>query len=97
MPTNLHVNDQLLNEAKDLGGSKTKREAVEAALQHYIGYLKRLKALDSIGTIDFDPAYDIKMERRKRTAKLERLGVLPPMPKTTPRSAPTRKTSRAHR
>lgn len=81
MPTNLHVDDQLLNEAKDLAGLKTKRETVEAALQHYIGYLKRLEALDAIGTMDFDPTYDIKLERRKRTAKLESLGVIPPLPK----------------
>ena len=73
MSTNLHVDDDLLNEAKKLGGFKTKRETVEAALRGYVDYRKRLKVLDAFGTIDFDPTYDIKAERRKSREKLEKL------------------------
>ena len=79
--TNLHGTGDYLSEAKKLGGFKTKRETLEAALKHFIDYQKRLKVLDALGTIDFVPTYNTKAERRKRTAKLESLGVIPPLPK----------------
>ena len=49
-----------------MGGHKTKKEAVTKALEEYIQYHKRQKILDDFGTVDFDPAYDYKAERRRK-------------------------------
>ena len=66
MPTNLAIDDRLLNQARRLGKHRTKRATVNEALKEYIQYLKRLKFLKLFGTIDFDPHFDHKRERRRR-------------------------------
>ena len=66
MPTNLAIDDELLVEARRLGGHRTKRAAVTAALEEYIRRRQRLKAMRCFGTIDFDPRYDYKRARRQR-------------------------------
>ena len=66
MPTNLAIDDKLLQEALRLGKHRTKKATVNEALSEYIQRRKRLKMLDAFGTIDFDPQYDYKAERNKR-------------------------------
>jgi hypothetical protein len=66
MATNLGLNDRLVDEAQRVGGHKTKKEAVNAALEEYVRRRKQLKILDLFGKIDYDPAYDYKAARRKR-------------------------------
>jgi len=66
MPTNLALDDRMIEEARRIGRHKTKKEAVTAALEEYIKYRKRLRLLDLAGTIDYDPNYDYKAERRRR-------------------------------
>ena len=66
MPTNLAIDDRLLEEALRIGGRRTKKETVNEALKEYIQYRKRLKALAAFGTIEFDPDFDYKRERRRR-------------------------------
>jgi predicted CopG family antitoxin len=66
MATNLALDDRLIRAAQKLGKHKTKREAVSAALKEYINHRKRLGILELFGTIDFDPAYDYKKERRRK-------------------------------
>jgi len=66
MPTNLAIDDDLLAKAVRVGGHRTKRATVNAALEEYIQRRKRLRALQAFGTIEFDPAYDYKRARRKR-------------------------------
>ncbi len=66
MPTNLAIEDRLLEEARILGGQRTKREIVNAALIEYIQRRQRLSAIEGFGTIDFDPSYDYKQARRDR-------------------------------
>ena len=68
MPTNLAIDDRLIEEARRTGGHKTKKEAVTAALQEYIQHRKQLEFLSQLGTIDYDPSYDYKAERRKQRA-----------------------------
>jgi hypothetical protein len=64
MATNLAIDDQLIEEAKRVGGHKTKKEAVTAALDQYIRRQKQLRILDHFGTVDFDPDYDYKKMRQ---------------------------------
>ena len=66
MPTNLHIDSDLLDQAKRLGHHRTKRETVDEALRRYIQYRKRVQAVDAFGTIDFDPAYNYKKMRNVR-------------------------------
>jgi Arc/MetJ family transcription regulator len=66
MPTNLNIDSQLLDEAKRIGCHRTKRAAVNVALREYIARHQRLGALKAFGTIDFDPEFNYKDERRRR-------------------------------
>ena len=67
MLTNLAIDERLVEEARKLGQHRTKREAVSAALSEYIRGRKQLKVLALFGTINYDPAYDYKRERCKRS------------------------------
>jgi Arc/MetJ family transcription regulator len=64
VPTNLAIDDTLLEEALKVGGHRTKRATVNEALKEYIQRRRRRGILKLIGTIDFDPAYDYKRARR---------------------------------
>lgn len=66
MPTNLAIDDKLIEEARRTGGHKTKKEAVTAALDEYVRRRKQLRLLKRFGTIDYDPAYNYKAERRRK-------------------------------
>ena len=66
MPTNLAIDDKLLDEALRLGKHRTKKATVNEALAEYIQRRKRLRLLHRFGKIDFDPSWDYKAERRKR-------------------------------
>ena len=66
MPTNLAIDDKLIEEARRIGQHKTKKEAVTRALSEYIAHRKRLEILSSFGTIDFDPNYNYKTARRRK-------------------------------
>lgn len=66
MATNLGLDDRLVDEAQRVGGHKTKKDAVNAALEEYVRRRKQLKILDLFGKIDFDPSYDYKAERRRK-------------------------------
>lgn len=65
MATNLAIDDRLLEEAQKIGGQRTKKATVTEALQEYIQRRKQSKILDLFGTVDFDPKYDYKKQRRK--------------------------------
>ena len=66
MPTNLALDDRLIEEARKIGRHKTKKEAVTSALTEYVGRRKRLRILSEFGTIEYDARYDYKAERRRR-------------------------------
>lgn len=66
MATNLDINQKLLAQAKKVGKHRTKKEAVNAALQEYVQRHNQLGIMKLFGTIDYDPAYDYKALRRKR-------------------------------
>lgn len=66
MATNLAIDDRLIEEARKTGNHKTKKEAVTTALEEYIRHHKQLEILSDFGTVDFDPTYDYKAERRRK-------------------------------
>jgi Arc/MetJ family transcription regulator len=69
--TNLAIDDRLIDEARQVGNHKTKREAVTAALKEYIDRRKQLEILKLAGTIDYDPTYDYKKMRQLDRIELE--------------------------
>ena len=66
MPVNVTVDDKLVQEARKLGQHNTDKEAVDAALEEYVRRRGQLKILELEGTIDYDPDYDYKAERRRK-------------------------------
>jgi Arc/MetJ family transcription regulator len=70
MATNLALDDKLIAEAVKLGKHKTKREAVNAALQEYVKSIRRLGILDMMGKVDFHPDWDYKADRRRGNKRI---------------------------
>jgi Arc/MetJ family transcription regulator len=65
MATNLAIDDQLIEEARRVGGQRTKKAAVTEALEEYIQRRKQAKILELFGTVELDPKYNYKKQRRK--------------------------------
>ena len=65
MPTNLALDDRLIERARRVGRHKTKKEAITVALDEYIRRRRQLRLLARFGTITCDPRYDYKAERRR--------------------------------
>jgi len=63
MATNLALDDSLIEEARQLGGLRTKKDVVTQALVEYIQRRKQLKLLDMFGTVDFEDGFDAKVQR----------------------------------
>jgi hypothetical protein len=66
MATNLAIDDALLEEARRIGGQKTKRATVTQALNEYIQRRKQQRVVELFGKIDVDPKFDYKVQRRRR-------------------------------
>jgi len=63
MATNLALDDTLIEEARQLGGQRTKKEVVTQALLEYIQRRKQLQVLELFGQVDFDEGFDYKAQR----------------------------------
>lgn len=66
MPTNLAIDDRLIDEARRIGRHRTKKETVTAALEEYIRRRKQLDVLSLFGAIEYDESYNYKQERRRK-------------------------------
>lgn len=66
MPSNLAIDDELLAEAQKVGGHRTKKDTVNEALREYIQRRKQAKVVDLFGSIEFEPDYDYKKQRRRK-------------------------------
>ena len=70
MPTNLALDDKLIEEARKVGGHPTKKAAVTDALKEYILRRKQKKVLDLFGALEWEASYDCKRSRKRaRTPK----------------------------
>jgi Arc/MetJ family transcription regulator len=72
MPTNLAIDDRLIEEARQIGHHGTKKEAVTAALDEYIRRRKQMQILELFGTIDYREDYDYQASRRRDQTENER-------------------------
>lgn len=71
MGTNLAIDDDLIEEARRIGGHPTKKQAVTVALQEYVARRKQMGIIDLFGTIDFDPAYSSRDNRDRDRIELD--------------------------
>ncbi len=65
MATNLAIDDKLIEEARIIGKHATKKGVVTEALQEYIQRRKQVEILDIFHSVDYDPDYDYKEQRKK--------------------------------
>lgn len=66
MPTNLAIDDKLLNRAQRVGALRTKKETVTLALEEFIERRQQKKILKAIGTIEFRKNWNYKKDRMDR-------------------------------
>jgi Arc/MetJ family transcription regulator len=62
--TNLDLDDKRIEEARQLGGHKTKRDAVTRALEEYVRWLRQQVIVSDFGASDYDAKFDQKKQRR---------------------------------
>jgi hypothetical protein len=69
MPTNLAIDDRLIEEAQKLGRHCTKKAAATAALREYMQRRKQQEILLPLfGTMEYDSGYNYKKERSRESA-----------------------------
>ena len=66
MPTNLAIDDKLLAKALAVSGMRTKRAAVNAALEEFVRRRQQLAIVDLFGKVSIDDAYDYKAQRKRK-------------------------------
>ena len=66
MATNLSIDPELIEQALELSGERTKKAAVTKALQEFIARRRQKRLLELIGKLEWDDAYDYKAERGRK-------------------------------
>jgi len=66
MPSNLAIDDNLLEMAKNISKHKTKKAVVTEALQEYIQRRKQFQIEKLFGSIDYTEDYNYKEQRSKK-------------------------------
>ena len=67
MASNLAINDNLLNNAFQIGGYSSKKETVNTALQEFIQRRKSEELIKLFGTVEYDADYDYKKLRARNS------------------------------
>lgn len=65
MATNLAIDNELLHEALEISGLKTKKDTVNLVLKEFINRHKQSEIIDIFGKMDPDPDYDYKKGRTR--------------------------------
>ena len=66
MATNLSIDPELIEQALELSGERTKKAAVTKALQEFIARRRQKQVLELFGKLEWDAAYDYKFERQRK-------------------------------
>ncbi|OPY92376.1 MAG: hypothetical protein A4E73_01193 [Syntrophaceae bacterium PtaU1.Bin231] len=66
MRTTIVLNEDLLNEVKSLSGAKSKRDAVEKALEEFVRRRKARKLIELEGKMELSYTPEQLLERRKK-------------------------------
>ena len=65
MATNLAIDGRLLEEARVIGGLRTKKATVNEALREFIQHRKQGRIVELFGSVEYAPDYDYKKQRRR--------------------------------
>lgn len=65
MRTTLVIDENLIDEAKEVSGAKTKKEAIEKALREFIRKRKSRKLLDLEGKVELSYTVEDLIKRRR--------------------------------
>ncbi|MFW9929422.1 MAG: type II toxin-antitoxin system VapB family antitoxin [Candidatus Thorarchaeota archaeon] len=63
MPSNLAIDDELLETARKISKHKTKKAVVNEALQEYIQRRKQFQITKMFGSVDYTEDYNYKNQR----------------------------------
>lgn len=66
MPTNLAIDEKLLEEALRVSGLKTKKSAVNEALREFVQRRKQKDIVSLFGKVAMEKSYDHKRARKAR-------------------------------
>ena len=66
MATNLSIDPELIEQALEVSGERTKKAAVTKALQEFIARRRQRRVLELFGKLEWDAAYDYKSERQRK-------------------------------
>ena len=64
MPTNLTIDDELLEKARIIGKHKTKKAVVTEALKEYIEKRNQIRIFELFGSVVYEPGFDYKTQRK---------------------------------
>ena len=64
MPTNLAIDDKLIEEARLVGQHRTKKAVVTEALEEYIQRRKQVEVINLFGTIEYESDYNYQKQRK---------------------------------
>ena len=64
MPTNLAIDDNLIQQALIIGKHRTKKAVVTEALNEYIQRRRQVELIDLFGKIEYDSDFDYKEQRK---------------------------------
>jgi Arc/MetJ family transcription regulator len=64
MPTNLAIDDNLIEQALIIGHHRTKKAVVTEALIEYIQRRKQVEIIDLFGKIEYESDYKYKEQRK---------------------------------
>lgn len=64
MQNTLNIDETLLAEALALSDNQTTEDVINTALQEYIQHRRQLQIIELFNTIDYDPDYDYKQQRK---------------------------------
>ena len=65
MAIRLTIDPELIEQALQISGERTKEAAITKALQEFIARRGQKRLLDLFGKLEWDPSYDHKSERRR--------------------------------
>ena len=65
MATNLSIDPELIEQALEVSGERTKKAAVTKALREFIARRRQKRLLDLMGRLDWDASYDYKAGRTR--------------------------------
>ncbi len=66
MTVPMEIDGSLLKEACQIGDHRTRQEVIDTALREYIKSRGQMQITELFGTVDYDPDYDYKAERRRK-------------------------------